>query len=377
MRVFYAAHDHFWEDGNLLAGLVQVGADVARYDPGHSFDEVLGPDWSAEDRARASERLLDAVRHEHRRQRIDLFFSYLPKQLIEPDAVYRIRELGILTVNYWCNSLNQFDLVEEIAPAFDYCAVAERAALPRYLAIGARPLYMQLAANPDIYKPYDLPSEFDVTFVGQRYGDRPEYVSFLLRNRINVRVWGPGWTRDRWFGERPRRIPLSYSLRHPRSSAIRLADAARRTWQRAGDLPPWDESRLRSISGASLPRDELVKMYSRSRISVGFSAVGPARYRSANKVLQVRLRDFEAPMSGATYLVQYMSELESFYVIGKEVDCYGSREELLSKVRYYLAHPDAASRMARAGRSRALREHTWRHRFEMLFQQLPLASELR
>ena len=49
--------------------------------------------------------------------------------------------------------------------------------------MGARPLYCQEAANPDIYKPYDVPQEFDVAFVGQAYGDRPGYIRSLARRR--------------------------------------------------------------------------------------------------------------------------------------------------------------------------------------------------
>jgi spore maturation protein CgeB len=41
-------------------------------------------------------------------------------------------------------------------------------------------------------------------------------------------------------------------------------------------------------------------------------------------------------------------------------------------VRYYLAHSEQAERVRRAGRQRALREHTWQHRFRELFAALGL-----
>ena len=83
-------------------------------------------------------------------------------------------------------------------------------------------------------------------------------------------------------------------------------------------------------------------MYSRSQISLGFSTCGDSRYRDTNKIRQVHMRDFEAPMSGAFYFVEYQEELKEFYELDREIVCYSSREELLEKVRFYLANPDSA-----------------------------------
>ena len=47
---------------------------------------------------------------------------------------------------------------------------------------------------------------------------------------------------------------------------------------------------------------------------------------------------------------------------------YGSREDLLEKVRHYLAHPEEADRVRQAGYDRAQRDHTWRRRFDDLFE---------
>lgn len=376
MRIFYAVHDHYWEDANLLAGLRDAGHEVVRHDPGHAFHEALAPEWSEADRARVSQQLLDAVRSEHARRPLDLFFSYLLKQLVLPEAIRDIGRLGIPTVNYWCNGAHQFYLVDEISPAFDLCVVTERAALPAYHEVGARPLYLQMAANPRLYRPYDVPRQYDVTFVGQRYADRPVYISHLLKNGIAVRVWGPGWTADRTFGEKSpgTGVTWPYLLRHPRASAHKLFDYGRRRFNQMRDIPPWDERRLRRVAGPSLPPEELVKTYSRSRISLGFSTCGHARYSDKNKIRQIHLRDFEAPMSGAFYFVEHQDELQEFYDIGREIICYTTREDLLDKVRYYLAHPDEAQRIRQAGYQRAQRDHTWTRRFEELFRALGLSS---
>jgi spore maturation protein CgeB len=372
VRVLYAVENHYWEDLNLLEGLRQAGHEVVCHRPGAPFHEALGPDWSEADRARISERLVEAVRAEHRKQPVDVMFAYLLKQLVYPEAIREIGELGIMTLNYWCNGAHQFHLVDEISPAFDYCVVTERASLPLYEEVGARPIYAQLAANPDFYRPHEVPFDYDVAFVGQRYADRPEYVHYLLENGVDVHVWGPGWTSDRSFGEQAlgAGVNWKYLRRHPRGAAQKVAAHASLWARQRRALPPRARRQLASIAGPSLPYEELVLMYSRARISLGFSVCGDAAYNDPVKIRQVHLRDFEAPMSGALYFVERQEELEQFYELDREIVCYSSREELLEKVRFYLAHPEEADRVRRAGHERARRNHTWQQRFDRLFEEI-------
>ena len=264
-------------------------------------------------------------------------------------------------------------MVSEIAPAYDYCLVPEKFRLEDYRRIGANPIYCQEAANPNIYKPYSVPQEYDVTFVGQRYGDRLEYIYHLLNKGIDVRIWGLGW--------RPE--PIGPSSRDSVSIWRKLAKL--RTfygWKMAAQEFKQFASRLLSrqqddfqipleICGPPLSDEDLVKMYSRSRISLGFSSCGDT-HRSNKRILQVRLRDFEAPMSGAFYMVEYMKELEEFFEVGKEVVCYQDKNDLADKTRYYLKHSSEREKIRQAGYRRAMSEHTWQKRFRKIFKEIGL-----
>ena len=84
--------------------------------------------------------------------------------------------------------------------------------------------------------------------------------------------------------------------------------------------------------------------------------------------LEVRLRDFEAPMCGAFYLVEHMRELADFFEEDKEMVFYRDARELVDKARFYLANDAPRERIALAGRRRALAEHTWQHRFRAAFR---------
>lgn len=111
-------------------------------------------------------------------------------------------------------------------------------------------------------------------------------------------------------------------------------------------------------------------MYSRSLISLGFSEVRDELTGEIKR--HVRLRDFEAPMSGAFYLVGYQEELAEYYELDKEIVCYHDRSDVLDKVRYYLRHEQVAERIRQAGLARARRDHTWENRFRRLFEVIGL-----
>lgn len=333
---------------NLHDSLVALGHDVVEfhYDLADTFRNLDPADpaqrtYIAENRPRLTAELLRQFRAAHAREPLRVFFSYFYDACIEPEALDEIRGLGVTTVNWFCNASFQLHLVSTIAPRYDWCLVPEKFRLDDYRALGARPLYCQEAANPGVYRPHDVPFEFDVTFAGQAYGERPAIVRFLHENGVDVRVWGPQWE---YHVMPPSRNPLRRWLFPP------------------GGLPA-------SRHGGLLSDDELVRLYSRSRINLGLSACDS----SDQRVVQIRLRDFEVPMSGAFYLTEHQPELAEFFELGREIETYRDRAELLDKIRFYLRDDDARDRIRRAGRERCLRDHTWQRRFEAAFAAMGFA----
>jgi spore maturation protein CgeB len=113
----------------------------------------------------------------------------------------------------------------------------------------------------------------------------------------------------------------------------------------------------------------MVAMYSRSRINLGFSSVGNT-HRTSNRIVQVRLRDFEVPMSGGFYMVEHFDELGEFFEIGKEVVCYTDPDDMASKIKYYLSNETDRERIRLAGFERARRDHSWHRRFAQVFEKM-------
>jgi spore maturation protein CgeB len=407
MKIFYASGERpnqalpgsqVWRN-NLYMALVDLGHEVIEFDydlnPLLRHADIGRPDHRAfveANRPLAEAALLDQVIAAHQQGPIDLFFSYFYSVCARPATIRQIGEMGIRTMNWYCNGSYQFDLVEEIAPAYDWSLVPESFRLDDYRRVGANPIYCQEAANPLIYHPRPIARDLDVVFVGARYGERPAYIRRLVDAGICVRVFGPGWRRPQQTVKTPARGAGRTEKSRWGQRALQLLTVT--GWRRLARKvarglhlpPPTARSTASAVTPATKPRrlddevalppevcgpplsdDEMVEMYSRARISLGFSAVGN-NLQGSERILQVRLRDFEAPMSGAFYLVEQMEELERFFRIGQEIVCYTGPDDLVEKCEYYLAHEEERERIRAAGYARALRDHTWQRRFNDVFQ---------
>jgi spore maturation protein CgeB len=369
MKIFFAVPRSAWVDLNLRRSLEDMGHQLVRFDfPGWPDD--ADPEWQRSGKPRTNERLLDAIRTAGN---IDLFFGYLYSSVVYSETVDAIRKTGVKTVNFSCNNVHQFDLVREIAPHFDVCWVPERRAIEDFAKTGAKPVRIQLAANPRVYRPLPEPRLYDVTFVGQRYADRAEFLDLLHTNGVQVRAWGAGWA--------PKRLDVAHA-----KAALALVEDERfdgiqrlikqRLQRRNGTIasapPPSTTYDAKAYGGPRLLQQDLVKMFSQSRLSLGFATAGDS-HLSSTRLTHLRLREFEAPMSGALYLTEDQPELAEYFEPGAEVLTYTDKFDLLEKARYYLAHQEAAERIRRAGLRRARAEHTWQHRFTELFAALGLA----
>lgn len=82
------------------------------------------------------------------------------------------------------------------------------------------------------------------------------------------------------------------------------------------------------------------------------------------------MRLFEATGCGALLITDYKDNLNNLFEIGKEVVAYRSPEECAALIKYYLAHPEEAKRIADAGQKRTLSMHTYDNRMEKVSEIL-------
>jgi spore maturation protein CgeB len=126
--------------------------------------------------------------------------------------------------------------------------------------------------------------------------------------------------------------------------------------------------RLQRATGIRLlPEDALTfldinAIWCRSGISLNLM-----RSSLGNK-LQIKSRTFDMGVSGTMMLCEHSPNLELYYEPGREFVAYESLEDCAEKAKYYLAHEDERSRIARAYYDRTRREHLWTHRLAAILR---------
>jgi spore maturation protein CgeB len=379
MRIFFALAkspnptfaSNLWM-ANLHDPLVAMGHQVVHWDEGTQalFDVAPYSPEAVEPRARYSERFLSAVRRAHLSARVDLVLTYVSDSHLEPNAIMEVRERMAPIANFFCNNIHQFHLVKRNSRYFTVCLVPEMEAMRDYERVDATPIFFPMAANPDVYRPLDLPRRYEASFAGQRYADRAGNLLALREGGVDAHVFGQGWHPDGPAAG----VGAATLASRKRSPLERLFDLIRRgrnPVRAAQDLAEWDRLRTQHAVALHPPAtdEEYVALFSESAINLGFLVLGDT-HRSLRPLRQVRLREFEAPMSGAFYLTEHLDEIGLHYEIGREVVTFRSRAELVERARYYLGHEEERIRVARAGFERARRDHTWTRRFEGLFAEL-------
>jgi hypothetical protein len=403
MRIFCAIrhsndgsfYGNLWK-ANLYPALRQLGCEVVESEtdllPATRFMAVA-KDFTSEEldvRARTTDKILSEVREAKRRGPVHLFLSYFYNAHFDPSGFAQIRGLGIPSVNFYCNSIHQFDLVSAIASQVDFAWHPEKDARPSYLSIGANPIWVQMGADPGLYRPIEGIERQPMTcFVGQRYADREKWLAALLEANIPVDIYGSGWRQEaerscglaqgQHYLGRKQIVPGSY-----RSYFQVVADEVRRygplkALTRISARTAY-KLQTRGLSRKLQPRvmgraGELAKVLSTYEVCLNFSNVWADGTPGSRMTSHVRLRDFEAPMCRTCYLTGHSDEILEFYDVGREIDTYRDELELVDKIRFYLANPIAAEGLREAGFRRALRDHTWTRRFEQLFAKIGLSTD--
>jgi len=323
LNILAIYHHYNWENESLKPSLEKFGK-VRHYDWFEKFNHQR-KDWLKSIRSKMNADLIQCVKKWIKEDDLDFIFSYLSGELVTPDTMSQIAALGVPMVNLCLNDKEAFvgkirgDLAmgaRDISRYFDLCWTSTEDALEKYCVEGALPVYLPEGANPDIHKPYDVDKTIDVSFVGQCYGNRPEIIKKLKASGINVEVFGYGWPNG----------PLS--------------------------------------------TQEMVKMYSRSKINLGFGGIVGHK-----DTYCLKGRDFEIPMSGGLYLTEYQPELERFYTPGEEIFTYTSFDDLVAKIRFLLANTEKAEATRKKGFERSRREHSWEKRFEKIFDLMGLVQK--
>jgi spore maturation protein CgeB len=255
---------------------------------------------------------------------------------IMPSTLRRIKEeTGAVLVNYATddpfNKANATpDLVAGI-PAYDVYASTKRAIMDDVKRAGGRlVIHTMVGYKPSVHFP-EAPATAeearrfgsDVVLVGGADRDRlRDLEPVVAAGDISLALYGGYWNRDQRF--RP----------HAR--------------------------------GFAMGRDY--------RLALGGARIGLCLVRRANRD-QHSMRSFEIPACGTFMLAERTEEHLAVFQEGEEAAFFSSPEELLEKIRYYLAHDEERRRVARAGYARVTTGgHTYRDRLREMVRAAQAAT---
>ncbi len=129
---------------------------------------------------------------------------------------------------------------------------------------------------------------YDVSFVGNKIADREKYLNKISNANIDVNVFGMGWN-----------------------------------------------------SGIISTKD-MINIFNETKINLSFMK------SEDMKSFQLKGRIFEICMCGGFLLSEYVPGIENFYEIGKEIECFSSDNELISKIEFYLNNEEKRQQIAEA-----------------------------
>jgi spore maturation protein CgeB len=202
---------------------------------------------------------------------------------------------------YLRQSLSLFDVVYTTKPRN----------LKELPTLGARKVFCIFQAyDRNVHQPIELSLEerqkwgADVGFVGTFEGERAETMLFLAQQGVKVRVWGSNWQ--------------SWQHKHPNLL----------------------------VEGKPVLNEDFVKVINSTRINLNF-------LRKANRD-QHTSRSLEIPACQGFMLAERTEEHLQLFEEGQEAEFFNCPDELLEKVKYYLAHEEERQRLSEAGFKRCI-----------------------
>ena len=315
LHIFLAYYISSWE--KILPLSLEPFGKVTTFDwRAHGFDDRR-PDW-LNHREQMNAAMLEAFHQANRTEPVDVVIGYLSGYNTSPKTLQKMSQAGAVIFNFcWDDKLSfsgkklggRYTGPAGIAHAVDLNLTNSPDSLIKYAVNGGLAMFWPEAAHPDVHRPYNTPFEFDVSFAGACYGQRPSFINKLAKHNIKVECFGHGWP------------------------------------------------------NGPLPLEEMIKLYSRSRINLGFAGVGYSR-----KLMCLKGRDFEVPMSGGLYLTQNNLELSLIFDVGNEILTYRNEDDCANVIKKLLAKPDRAEAIRKAGRKRCLKDHSYYARWSQIFQ---------
>ncbi|MEP7334215.1 MAG: glycosyltransferase [Actinomycetota bacterium] len=280
------------------------------------------------------ERHLDEIFE--RERRIDAVIFFTPPSSHMAGIPTRLRDRYDVPVIYYDGDIPMslpefggmdtgFDPENGGDPAeYDLVLSNSEGGLPRLRELGARRAEALFwAADPELFRPLDVPKEYDVFF----YGIGDKFRQGLV---------------EEFVGEPSRRMP-----------DVDFVLGGRETGTKVGNARPL----------GPVPLNVFARTISASRLSLNITR-GP----HASVFASSTCRPFELAAAGAAIVSGPHAGIERWFEPGSELILVSNADEAVAAYRALLDDPGAAEAMGHRARERVLDEHTYGHRARQLLE---------
>lgn len=300
---------------------------------GHSIQiidehQYTGATWRSNP-ARIARRLLrPLLAREMRNEAMRLTELFQPHALfvfkgniVHPDVICFYKKRGIPTMIFYPDGglWEHGPYVPRALPLYDHVFTTKSwGAADMQSQLGVKSVsFLEHGFDPEIHRPLSLTQEeisqygCDVIFIGTWSRKKELLLAHLKKNlpEIKLRIWGSQWEK---------------------STSSELAS---------------------SIIGKEIISDAYSRVLQASSICLGLLIETRPKASSGDLITS---RTFNIPACGAFMLHERNAEAVRYFQEDEETAFFGSFDELVEKVRFYLDHPDRRAEVARKGRERCI-----------------------
>ena len=296
--------------------------------------EVILFDWVTLTGKFGKAKMNDLLYQKVRKNQPDLVLFSIFGEEFEKDIIKKLSTIpGVTTINIFANDSWQYESFSKYwAPSFTWIATDEHSCIAKYKKDidYANVLPWHWGINPRHWKNTNQPSKYDVSFVGQAYGNRKGIIRGIQQKGVNIEPFGRGFTNGK----------------------VTFA--------------------------------EMITIFNTSKINLNISL--DSRYMEYAKFLpeliqpktinlnhfQMKARVFEVPGCGGFLLTTYGEALKEYFKLGQEIETYKDFDEMIEKIKFYLKNESIRTKIAKAGYRKTLNKYTYQQILSNTFNSMGL-----
>lgn len=205
-------------------------------------------------------------------------------------------------------------------PNWDIVYLKDRAAVEKLKLVGRNAFLLHEAMNPARHRIVATQQNDALVFAGSYYAFRQALILRLNKDKFSCQLYGP-------------------------------------------PPPRWADPKIKELhSGKYLMGEEKSRVFGE-----GLACVNTFTMAEGDSL---NCRAFEVAGAGGLQLIEYRAAIEECFEPGKELLAFQTYEELLGHIDRAKNSPEEMVPIRRAGARRALAEHTYRHRLEVILGNL-------